>query len=56
MAPACRVEEGDGVPDLTSEVTELLQGLIRNRCVTDGSPESGGEARNADLLAAYLDP
>ena len=43
------------MPDLTSEVTELLQGLIRNRCVTDGSPESGGEARNADLLAAYLD-
>ena len=43
------------MPALTAEVTELLQGLIRNRCVNDGSPESGGEARNADLLAAYLD-
>ncbi len=41
--------------DLTAEATELLQGLIRNRCVNDGSPQSGGEARNADLLAAYLD-
>ena len=41
--------------DLTAEVTELLQGLIRNRCVNDGSPDSGGESRNADLLAAYLD-
>ena len=43
------------MPALAAEVTELLQGLIRNRCVNDGSPQSGGEARNADLLAAYLD-
>ena len=26
---------------LTGEVTELLQALIRNRCVNDGTPESG---------------
>ena len=30
---------------------ELLQTLIRNRCVNDGSPGSGGESRNADVLA-----
>lgn len=34
---------------------ELLQTLIRNRCVNDGTPESGGESRNADVLAAVLD-
>jgi acetylornithine deacetylase/succinyl-diaminopimelate desuccinylase-like protein len=33
---------------------ELLQELIRNRCVNDGTPESGDELRNADLLAAFL--
>ena len=33
---------------------ELLQALIRNRCVNDGTPESGEERRNADLLAAFL--
>jgi hypothetical protein len=38
------------VADTTAEVTELLQLLIRNACVNDGRPESGGEARNADLL------
>jgi acetylornithine deacetylase/succinyl-diaminopimelate desuccinylase-like protein len=41
--------------DVTGEVTELLQTLIRNRCVNDGSAESGQEERNADALAAYLD-
>lgn len=34
---------------------ELLQALIRNQCVNDGTPESGGESRNADLLAAVLE-
>ena len=37
-----------------AETVELLQTLIRNRCVNDGSVESGGEQRNADTLAAYL--
>ena len=43
------------VDDPTHEVTELLQQLIRNRCVNDGTDGSGFEARNADTLAAYLD-
>ena len=32
----------------------LLQDLIRNACVNDGTPESGEEVRSADLLAGYL--
>jgi acetylornithine deacetylase/succinyl-diaminopimelate desuccinylase-like protein len=38
----------------TAETVELLQSLIRNRCVNDGSADSGGEYRNADTIAAYL--
>lgn len=34
---------------------ELLQILIRNGCVNDGSPDSGGESRNADAIAAVLE-
>ena len=41
--------------DLTGASTELLQALIRNECVNDGTPDSGGEVRNADLLQAYLE-
>jgi len=41
--------------DPTAEVTDLLQQLIRNGCVNDGTAASGQEVRNADLLAAYLD-
>ena len=41
--------------DVTSEATDLLQGLIRNACVNDGTPGSGGEARSVDLLASYLE-
>ncbi len=37
------------------EATDLLQHLIRNRCVNDGSPESGHERRSADLLHTYLE-
>ena len=40
---------------LTNETVELLQQLIRNRCVNDGTPESGEEARNSDLLQTYLE-
>lgn len=36
------------------EVSELLVALIRNACVNDGSPGSGGEVRSADTLDAYL--
>jgi acetylornithine deacetylase/succinyl-diaminopimelate desuccinylase-like protein len=39
----------------TNETVELLQALIRNECVNDGTPESGGERRNADLLQTYLE-
>ena len=38
----------------TGEVVELLQQLIRNACVNDGTPESGGEVRTADVLQSYL--
>ena len=41
--------------DLTGPTTELLQALIRNQCVNDGSPDSGEEFRNADLLQTYLE-
>ena len=37
------------------ETVELLQALIRNRCVNDGSPDSGEERRNADVLQTYLE-
>ncbi len=37
------------------EVAELVQALIRNRCVNDGTPGSGQEARSVDLIAGYLE-
>src|SRR3954470_4703380 len=37
-----------------SDVVDLTQQLIRNRCVNDGTPESGEEIRNADVITAYL--
>jgi acetylornithine deacetylase/succinyl-diaminopimelate desuccinylase-like protein len=40
--------------DPTAEVTDLLQQLIRNHCVNDGTVQSGEEARSVDLLAQYL--
>ena len=39
---------------LVGSTTELLQALIRNRCVNDGTPDSGQEIRSADLLADEL--
>ncbi|MDQ3106337.1 MAG: M20/M25/M40 family metallo-hydrolase [Actinomycetota bacterium] len=41
--------------DVTGETVELLQTMIRNRCVNDGTPESGQEARNADVLESVLE-
>jgi len=38
-----------------TETVELLQQLIRNGCVNDGTENSGQEVRNADLLQSYLD-
>jgi acetylornithine deacetylase/succinyl-diaminopimelate desuccinylase-like protein len=40
--------------DLTGPTTELLQTLIRAACVNDGTPDSGEETRNADILESYL--
>jgi len=40
--------------DPTGEATELLSALIRNACVNDGTPDSGGETRNAELLRDHL--
>jgi hypothetical protein len=39
---------------VAGEATELLQSLIRNKCVSDGTDSSGREARNSELLANYL--
>jgi acetylornithine deacetylase/succinyl-diaminopimelate desuccinylase-like protein len=41
--------------EFTGPTTELLQALIRNACVNDGTPDSGQETRNADLLEQYLE-
>jgi acetylornithine deacetylase/succinyl-diaminopimelate desuccinylase-like protein len=41
--------------EFTGPTTELLQQLIRNECVNDGTPDSGEETRNADLLTDYLE-
>ena len=38
----------------TGEATELLQQLIRNRCVNDGTPDSGNEDRQVATLRSYL--
>ncbi|MDP9022492.1 MAG: M20/M25/M40 family metallo-hydrolase [Actinomycetota bacterium] len=40
---------------LVNEVTDLLQHLIRNACVNDGTVGSGQEVRNVDLLRGYLE-
>ena len=40
---------------MSDEVTDLLQHLIRNVCVNDGTETSGNESRSADLLATYLE-
>jgi acetylornithine deacetylase/succinyl-diaminopimelate desuccinylase-like protein len=42
-------------PDLTGETVELLQALIRNACVNDGTVQSGEEVRSSDLLAGFLE-
>ncbi len=44
-----------GLDGQTGEVVELLQTLIRNRCVNDGSVESGHEIRNAEALQQVLE-
>src|SRR4026208_1389137 len=39
---------------LTSQTVELLQQLIRNQCVNDGTVASGQEVRTTDVLKTYL--
>jgi acetylornithine deacetylase/succinyl-diaminopimelate desuccinylase-like protein len=39
---------------LMEETTDLLQHLIRNECVNDGTPASGNEIRSVDTLESYL--
>src|SRR3954470_21577372 len=43
------------VSDTTGEVTDLIQQMIRNACVNDGTDTSGGESRSVDLLEGYLE-
>src|ERR1700716_1122422 len=38
-----------------NETVKLLAELIANACVNDGSPDSGQEVRNADVLGAVLE-
>ncbi len=40
--------------DLTQQTVELLQTMIRNECVNDGTVESGHESRNADVLEQVI--
>ena len=40
---------------LTGETVELLQTMIRNACVNDGTPESGEETRSADTLQHFFE-
>ena len=40
---------------LTDQTVELLQLMIRNACVNEGTPESGQEVRNASLLTSFLE-
>lgn len=41
--------------DATGEVVDVLQALIRNACVNDGSDDSGDEARAVDVLRSVLE-
>jgi acetylornithine deacetylase/succinyl-diaminopimelate desuccinylase-like protein len=40
--------------EIAAEVTDLLQRLIRNGCINDGTPDSGQEIRSTELLADHL--
>lgn len=40
--------------ELTGQTVELLQTMIRNQCVNDGTATSGNETRNADVLRQFL--
>src|SRR5262245_54956123 len=40
---------------LTAQTVELLQVLIRNECVNDGTAASGHETRSVDTLQSFLE-
>ncbi|MEM7091591.1 MAG: M20/M25/M40 family metallo-hydrolase [Actinomycetota bacterium] len=42
-------------PALTNATIDLLQHMIRNACVNEGTEDSGYEVRNADLLQNYIE-
>ena len=50
-----RLHDAVVIDQLTNETVELLQALIRNQCVNDGTPESGHEERSARLLRDELE-
>ena len=41
--------------DRTQTTVELLQTLIRNACVNDGTATSGNEVLNSDALEGFLE-
>ena len=43
------------IDTLTGETVALLQEMIRNQCVNDGTPDSGFEFRNAELVRNELE-
>ena len=45
---------GGVTTNVMEETTDLLQRLIRNSCVNEGTAESGHEIRSVDLLESYL--
>ena len=45
----------NGESTLTREAVELLQVMIRNECVNDGTEDTGHETRNADVLRQVIE-
>ncbi len=53
--PGQPAQHGSGPePALTGPTVEVLQAMIRNACVNDGTPISGQEVRNADVIDDLL--
>ncbi|MEM7341664.1 MAG: M20/M25/M40 family metallo-hydrolase [Actinomycetota bacterium] len=55
VTAVCDDDHVTDLDQLTNETVELLQALIRNQCVNDGTPESGHEERSARLLENELE-
>ena len=45
----------NGESALTRQAVDLLQVMIRNECVNDGSEDTGHESRNADVLRQVIE-